>query len=258
MTFFSFQDIITCTAGIMVLLTLLLLVELLMRPEVRPPTPPTPPVDLKQRVEEARRQRDGLKNLVDEGRGVLAQLSTGATITQTQIEALRLSIEELKKLLPLLRDRIEDLKGGLRLAIGKVAKAEQDVARVGQEIQDIKTDLQQMAKRPPITLLGGQRGGKEALFAECSAGECLVAQIPQEGAQKGLAQEVRRFTGADAYGALLAWARGERDPAREYFVLLIRPDAVDQWEPSVLGLKGTGFDVGWDVWPPGKSLLGRP
>lgn len=252
MSFFSFQDIVACTTGIMVLLTLLLMMELLTRSLEVPPYPTQE--SLRDAVEEARKRKDHLQRVLEDGRHALNLLGQGKTITRSDIADLEAAIQKVRDAIAVLSTTLAEGTKEEHLIRQGLSAARQDIEKLAQQIKDLERELKRLQDRATVIRLEGKRGDKIALFVECSRDQCVVATIRQEAHQKGVAEEVKRFTGADCYTKFLGWAQ-TRNPAREYFVLLIRPTTADRWKPLVNTLRSRLFDAGWDVWPSEKRLL---
>jgi hypothetical protein len=110
-----------------------------------------------------------------------------------------------------------------------------------------------------VTFLQGRAQRETQLFLECSEAEGVVARVPANC----VPEKLERFTGPDWPNAFLRWA-ATRDPAKEQFVLLLRPDGVPLFGPLWIrleqpfwGPRKEPFVVGWDVWPPERSLFSQ-
>lgn len=256
MSFFSFQDIISCTTGIMVLITLMLTMHLMtktMNADQAPP--PSDPSALEEAVADAKKRLAQLQHEVEEGEATLDKLAGGEMITPTQVQALEEAVRNLDKDNKSINGKIA-LTENERDALTKAIKDIEDIVKkLKGDIEAWTTEIAKNKKRTRVTLLGGEAMTKRVLFVESSADKCTVAVIPKDGPDKGIAREVKRFEGPNPYEAFIAWA-ATLSPDKDCFVLLVRPKAVDKWAIMFRGLKGRRFDVGWDVWPPDKNLLG--
>lgn len=255
MSFFSFQDIISCTTGIMVLITLLLTMELLTR---KPQADDHVSNTLDEAVAKAANRRDELKGKVAGGSAMLASLAGGQTITQTQVTALR--------------DRVAKLRGDNRTLADEISKARRDFDIAGDKAGNLEKTIGEISKKirsmedrisksklilNPNKLVGKGIPGMTPLWVECSAGEFVVTRIVETGSDKGLAKLLERCDTANPLDEFLAWASAKCDPRKEYFVLLFRPDAADKWLTTRAGLGRLGFKVNWNIWPAENSLHPR-
>jgi len=251
MTFFSFQDIIACTTGIMVLITLLLALELITRtPEAPQSTSPDKIQELQEAVEAAERDAARLKAAVEDKAQTVKDLAGGKKVT-------RLLVEDMKKRAEARRKNLEQAKadvGRLALALRRLkGQREKQAAQKKEADEKLKEARRKLAKaeRSRRTVLEGDQS-KTPLLVEVSATEIAVGKVPF-GAQAE-AQEVVRFSGPSPTAKFLSWIR-QRSHTSEYFVLLMRSEGVKYFEPLVEKIRAAGFQVGWDVWPPGKELF---
>jgi hypothetical protein len=247
MTFFSFQDIVACTTGIMVIITILLALELVERAEAQSggEAATTEVKDMRQQRLDLTRQRDELLRLQREKKILLDQLEGRTVITPEQLQALA--------------DKVTALEGRIRdvtLEIQRLLKQRDALALQAKEAELEKKKIQ-------VTILEGKPARETQLFVECAATEGVVARVPPSH----IPEEVKRFSGAQWPTAFLQWVKQSCDPAKQQFVLLVRPDAVDNKHCATLrsflryrgwGPRNEPFVVGWDVWPPERSLFKQP
>ncbi len=251
MSFFSFQDIVACTTGIMILVTLMLVLELVTRTEGREtPRPPSDDGAPDGTLEAAERERDELLRGIADAKASLGALTEGPTVTAKQLAALLDALERLRRAN---EQAATDLVSGRLERDGAeqhVARLLDKVAALEQRVADLEDQIERERKKTRVTLLRGEGSTKTPLFVECGAKGLAVARIPEEG----IAEDVRTFAALDPIPEFLEWA-GTRPADREQFVLLVRPDAVDRFRALERALRESGFDVGWDVWPSGRSLF---
>lgn len=246
MSFFSFQDIVACTTGIMVLVTLLLTMELLQRALGAPAD---------DALEVAERQLKDLQDRVNEAAKHLQNLSETKVITDREMEWLEKTIEKLGRDNVALTDRIPKEKARLVRAIKAANSLQEQVEGLASAVADLRRRVNALRDQPLITIIDRSTDGKRPLWVECSRNGCVVCRIPREGNDAGIAAKVKAFAGDDWVDQFVNWATAGRDvnPGTDKFVLLIRPDAVAGWEALMGRLKGK-FTFGWDVWSKQHSL----
>lgn len=243
MSFFSFQDIIACITGIMVLVTLLLALEL----TERKPAPPEPATVKIEKLEELLRRKDQLRRDVAEGSKVIAQMASSQRVDPLLVESKEKAVQAAFAANKILTDEKST-------AEKKIQQVQQDLAQADKDVKQLTSAIARMENR--LTRLPGKAFGKQAVYVECSGNECVAASVVSEGADQGLLREMTRFAGADAYDRFRAWAAARRARAdAEAYVLLVRPEAAAQWQPTYHALAAAGFEVGWDVWPAERQLL---
>lgn len=255
MSFFSFQDIVSCVTGILIMVTLLLAVELAKRPQTlgRSAQASTPDwVALSEELKAAQKRRDDLTVALERTQATLTRDAQRLTFTPAILDDLRSRVAALRK------NREE------RFADRQHAQGEQDdLARQVASAQSVRDTLAEKGRqleqqaalertRTRVTLLGGRADGKKPLLVEFSPSNVGVAEILPSGETR----LVQRFDGETATGQFLKWTHA-RSSATEYFVLLVRPEGADVLHDTTEHLKMTGFDLGWDVWPKERSLFGQ-
>lgn len=253
MTFFSFQDLVSCTTGIMVLITLWLAMELL---GLVPKPPGADTAALVRAVEDARRQRNEVAAMVEQERRTLAQLAAGVMVRATDIEAIEKSVQGLSNTVQSMVDRAAQIEAEQKLRARRGQELAVVVDSLGKEINELRAQIEREKNRPRVTLIKGGSSGKRALFVECSKTEWIVSEIPEAGPDRGRAVVLQRCAGADPPAEFVQWARG-RNAAAESFVMLVRPSAADSWAAAAQALRELGFERGWDVWPNDRDLTRR-
>jgi len=246
MTFFSFQDIVACTMGIMVIITIFLALELVTRAEGRQGQEAQDPgvKDLQQNVIDLTRQRDELLRLQREKKIILDSLEGRTVVTLEQLKALA--------------DKIIALEGRIREVTLEVEKLKKERDKFILLVNEIELEKKKIG-----VILLGKLARETQLFLECSAAEGVVARVPPSR----IPEELKRFSGPNWPAEFLQWVQQTRDPAKEQFVLLVRPDAVDNKHCATIrgflrnrgwGPQNQPFVVGLDVWPPERSLIKQP
>ena len=255
MSFFSFQDIISCVTGLFVLITMLLALELVTRvPD--PPAPLPSTKDLIGEVKAAEGHVGILEGAVKNNQTRIANAAAGQMVTQAQVDALKGRVISL-------RGKNSDAAtevGRLQIALSSL---QADVDKTKHIVDGLKIDEKkaqdelERAKRTHLTVLSGPKGSKMPLLVECSRTEIAVGQIPVDKIGQAVqALELARFNGQRVVQEFLGWAR-HRSKDSEYFVLLIRPDAVEHFGLLAGNLAEANFEIGWDVWTPDNALFPR-
>ena len=258
MSFFSFQDIIACTTGIMVLLTLVLTMELMSK-TLDAADQDDPPSALAQALKQAKAKRDELNQRIKKGQKVLTNLAGGAIITKDQIDELIRIIALITKQTDAISKRIPPTKEQLAGTFAAANSTEKDIEGLKPEVADLIAFIEKLKKQPMVTVFDRSNDGKRPFWVECSPEHIVVSEIPQEGSAAGLARLLKRCDSPDRVAELLKWVKdSKRDPKKDKFILLVRPKAVHQWDILKPGLESLGFKVGTDVWLAGRHLLGEP
>lgn len=238
-TLFSFQDIMAAVTGVVILVTLLLMLELLLRQRA---------VAASGGLEAAPGATAAEVAALRESLLAAAEAPTVAEVAEAEAAAKRLAGVVA---------RLEGRAAAMGVAV-REAEAERDTARGGLEaatraVEAARREAEAERGRTRVTLLGGERGDKGTWFVECAGADVRAGRIDPDG----VTRPARAFAGGDAAEAALAWALGQARDA-ERFVLLVRPDGVAAFDRLQRGLRGAGYEVGWDVWAAGVRVFGEP
>ena len=238
---FAFQDIITSVTGIMLVITMLLALELLERTDAAPPQA-TAAIsnDLQQVIAAAEREIAELEQQLQK-RG--KRLSSAAAVSPSQ---LRQQIGELEESIRRLRNLINESRRRELRTRDRVEKARRQ-QQESRKREELMADLlrRSAAKRQQLRKLQqsnrlifnpAQGNAKSPWLVEVSAKRLLVAE-------SGVAGKPLAFADVNAF---LRWAR-QRDKRSEYFVLLLKPDAIERFRETRDGLDEAGFDIGFDL-----------
>jgi hypothetical protein len=253
MSFFSFQDIVSCVTGILIMVTLLLIVELAKRPQtIGRNSQATVPdwVVLAEELKAAQKKRDDLTAALEQAQATLTRDARRLTLTPT-------IVKDLEKQVNALRKTCEE-----QILNGKKTQTEQD--RIAQQITEAQSARNMLADRARqleqqialehtkirVTLLGGRPDGKKPYLVELDPKDIGVAEISPSGEVR----QIKRFTGEDVAGVFTQWAES-RSNITEYFVFLVRPEGAALLNDITGSLKKSDFDLGWDVWPKERSLV---
>jgi len=256
MSFFSFQDIIACITGIMVLVTLLLALELCTRKQERGPDAELVNT-LREVVAAAKAQKQQVYSDLEDGNRALARLAGGRTVTRGQVANARKTVHGLEVANKTLDRDIQQAVGQRDDANAALVVLTVEVAALGDEVKREQEILERLLRQTPVTIIRQSGSTKKALWVECGVDQVVVGEVPKTGPDAMLAKRIDGFRGQDAYQEFLAWAKG-RDRTTEYFVLLIRPESVSRWKPTAEWILQNGFKIGWDIWPAGMSLFANP
>jgi hypothetical protein len=246
---FAFQDIITSVTGIMLVITMLLALELLERTDAAPPRATAAiSKDLQQVIATAEREIAGLEpQLQERGKRLVSAAAVSPALLRQQIGELEESIRRQRNLINESRQR--DQRTHARVV---KARRQQQQSR---KREDLLADLlrRSAAKRQQLRKLQQSNrlifnpapgNSKSPWLVEVSAARLLVAE-------SGVVGKPLAFSEVDAF---LRWAR-QRDKRSEYFVLLLKPDAIEWFRETRDGLEEAGFEIGFDLLSQGQTVI---
>ena len=256
MSFFSFQDIIACVTGILLLVTLLLALELITRTENVPTEDAVDVSALEKKFNDAKHRREDLEREVAGLRQKATEWKAREPFTEDDVARLAKRVAALRNSNDYADARLRKLKGEHDLVRRSVTEAEKAVRELTDKTAAARTDHTRQQQRRRVTLLGGDPRQRKPLLVECSATELAVGE---RVGQTGEVTLSRRFTEADPVRDFLNWVLATYpDRTKVQFVLLVRPNGLERFSPIAGTLMRERYPVGWDVWPPEKNLFGPP
>jgi hypothetical protein len=263
---FSFQDIVTSVTAVIILMTLLLALELIHRTLEAA----SPRLVSAAEVREAIAQAEGhAEELRDRLRQTGEQLRQAASVSPASLER---ELRDLKSH----RDTLTAELGQLRKEQAAAKKAEQNAMAQAFDQEAEKAELENLrAKQESLAKsVAQQRQANEAKRGEIeemkldktakAKGRRIYNPAPGAGKQAWLVEVARdRFAVAPLgkvarpiifaqrsiqgrISAFSAWMQ-KRSAAKDYFVMLIRPDGIDSFDALREAVDARGFDMGFDL-----------
>lgn len=234
---FVFQDIIMSVTGIMILITLILSLEMMERQEMSP----------RERTSEIISQ---LKNAVGEVEDLEKQFNAGKSqledLTRFSPTRLQTQINELTELTEVMQkentsiaqDQMKtEVERNKAVEQQDQIRAEQNKTEVIQrQVQDLKERLEKMKQENRVIFNPAEGTSKTPWLVELTANKISVAEM-------GKSQVPSQFSNVSQFKD---WLAG-RNPATQYFVLLIKPDGIEQFHSLLPHLKEKNYDVGFDL-----------
>jgi len=242
---FAFQDIITATTGIVILLTLILTLELLMRGSASAQLVSAELVrqaeaalaDLAKQAAELRQRlatsRENVSELVaadaEDIDRKIRDLENQIALVQREVQSLSETAGQRRKLeeeaLAQQFDRQEDQRRAAQLA--------EDIRRIEAEIARLQNDNILYFNPPP-------ESGLLPWLVEVSGTQIVTARVGQHQ------QAEQIFQGSDAVRQFIRFAQ-TRNSASEYFVLLVRPSGTSNFKDIREELDDAGYRYGMDL-----------
>ncbi|HRU05309.1 MAG TPA: hypothetical protein P5137_05990 [Candidatus Brocadiia bacterium] len=249
LSLFSFQDIITTVSGIMLLVMLMLALEVVARPAGKPAPAALPKAAtsaeeverLRQEIAQARREVEQAAKLnLDDAPAKVARLEQEMAKTRERTAQLNAAAEAS-------RQRAE-------AAARAAAQARQEEERLKAELEGLRKRLDEQEAQNRVHYTFARETNKTPVLVECSASGIAVrvaGKTPQvvsfvDASSPHYQSSLRRFQ---------AWARG-RSPAREAFIVLVKPSAAGYAQEVIDALKQSGFDVGHEPLEEDRTAIG--
>lgn len=248
-TLFSFQDIITSVTGILILITLLLALDTIVRSQAQAvpamsasSTAPSP--GRRKEAAVLRTEIAALKAALEQSRDITAKF---AGRSRQQVEDV---VRGWQSRRAQLQREVEDAKRDIASAERETAEAaRQDPASSTSRLEELRRAVDEAEAKLELAAQGrlvtyhahpGQQ--KQAWGVDISAREIHVFRLGDRQA----ANSDAKGPGSQGVAAFLTWAV-TRPSAQEYFFLIVRPDGLDNFERIWHRLRDEGYDVGIDV-----------
>ncbi len=235
----------------MILVTLILALEFIQKSEGSPKN------QTKQITEEltaAVQQTAAMKMTVAAAQEEISKLRTALaqsedTLLETvkvESEQMARSLRDLEELNKMLADElaqstkraqeVDSAKKNVEAEQATKTKDKQSLEEINKQVQQKLEELRKLRAANRVIFNLTQAGPKSAWMVELSTDKILAAEA-------GKKQPPQSFGSA---GAFVAWAR-KRNRQSEYFVLLVKPTTIQQFESVRDALEKSNFDVGFDL-----------
>lgn len=269
-SFFAFQDIITSVSGILILVTLILATEL-DRPSSQASQSADPEIERKlsetlQRQLEADARNQSLQDLLKTAETAPASEKIEADITQLrkQLAEEKNRHAALAKQLASSQSDIEarDRTLGLTSIKDQIQQANLDTEAIKRQEARVRAEmprLEEIVASVQSTLLKlHERDGKLWLIPDQSstAKEPVLVMVSKSGIKIERfdhPDEVKTFDDASARSAFRDYLSKAKSKD-QYFVFLVRPSGISQFERLLKMARDDHFDVGFDALEEDKEV----
>jgi hypothetical protein len=247
---FAFQDIITSVTGIMILVTLILALELLQQMETSPAqrtkevvqdidSTVTSVAELDAAVARNEARIADLQDRLTQGAGRIGDVAGfDQRAVQQDVSDMQQMDDRLAKELQELAKQVEQTTQQQK-KLNEEREEKVDPEAVQKKLDDVnkkKEDLEKLKSSNRIIFNPTAGDAKVPWLVEITGEAITVAKTGVS------APPTKHATGA----AFTAWAQ-QLDKNRDYFVLLIKPDGIANYELVRASIKQMGFDVGFDL-----------
>jgi myosin heavy subunit len=248
---FAFQDIITSVTGIMILITLILALELIQKTEGSPQNRTNElTAELQQATQQAATVQTTVAATQAEIENIRASLAGSETellatlkVDSTKVSQQLQDLAELNKLLEAelaasTRQVQEAETASQSIEAEKDSKAQdhQTLESINETVQQKIEELKKLRQANRVIFNTSQSGPKTPWLVELGADKILAAEAGKKGPPQSFATPV----------AFVTWAR-KQNRASQYFVLLVKPATITQFETVRQALEKAGFEVGFDL-----------
>jgi preprotein translocase subunit SecD len=245
LSLFSFQDIMACLTGILILIALLLALDGLSD-EIRDARPRQDARSAEEVAAEAARAAE-LRRLQEELRKAIEARTSSRPVSETEAAVAERRAQQLEDEAAELREA----DASLRAQIERMRKDRAEAERLTKEAQDRLAAAERDAKakevRQRFRFRPGEVYAKAPVFVEPMHDRVVVGELDAKGTPVVLAEH--RDPGADdRVREMLRTV----DPGSRYLLFVVHDDAIARF--AGLRRRSGGFDIGWQLWD-GKSSL---
>lgn len=240
----SFQDIITAVSGVMLLVTLLLVLQVLTA-KAEPADAPRPAEEIRQRIEQALRERDELQEQLQALRQEVQESGP------VDVENASRALEDAERELTALERRLQEAAEQVDEAVSRAAEHERSLREAKRETARLErqaTVLEEEARGAEDAIVThfvfADRGEKTPVLVECS-GDGIKVEVRDGASQPISFIDPARVSVQRSIDEFRDWLR-RRDPERKAFMVLVKPSAAGYAAEVVGMIREKGFDVGYE------------
>jgi hypothetical protein len=238
LSLFSFQDIMACLTGILIMVALLLAIDGLS--DVMQLTPgkgtPESAEESQARLEELRQEVATLRKAIDDRRGGI-ELSAGEVqLLEDRVQRMAMEAERTRRRIQELEAELAERTREREEVTARITELKDRIARSRRQADD-----QEMRQR--VRFLPGSEYSKAPVFVEATATGLAIAELDQSKTPRLVA----RLDGPDA-DARLVGALGRRLPNAWYMVFVVHEDSIPRFETLRNAMIRKGYEVGWQLW----------
>lgn len=238
---FSFQDIITSVTGIIVLITLLLSLELVARTAASKSTarPASISAENSERLKDLAAQIDNLSVALRRRAELLEIVARlDASDPASAKEAIERQIKDLAAMLEQLEGQERTLSSNQRQdhesELAELLAHIEDLRRENSELEDA---VQHRQSTRIVKYNPNASSSKSPWLVDLERDAIRVGRLDDSASAASFPYKGTEFT---------TWA-SRQDKATDYFVLLVRSSAIDDFVRIQEELQSRGFDIGFDL-----------
>jgi hypothetical protein len=238
LTLFSFQDIMCCLVGVLVLISLTLAMDGL-RAETKIETARQDPAAVAAAKVEAEEQSAELEREIAQLRKDFQARQAGSAVTLQEVEVLEARMRQDQEAEERLRRRLAALEAQL----AESRSASEARASEMAQLRDRVATAELRTRRERVRLRPGAVGNRAPFFVEVSANALRIGDLAD-----GQAPVLVKTLPGTATNAELLESLAPRDPGSRYAVFIVHSDGIRRFEELRDTLFRSGYEVGWQLW----------
>ena len=238
LSLFSFQDIMACLTGILILVALLIAMDgLTDEMEATPGKSGVPnPEIAAARVPVLREQIAILQRSIDDRKG-------GRDVTKAEVDLLDYSIKDKAMLMERARKRLTDTDAEMKRITAEQAAATQQIEELRERIVAATRAAEAQVLRERVKFRPGIKFSKAPVFVEPMTSGVVLGELDATRTPVRIADLKDPNADARIVGEL-----AKRLPDTSYIVFVVHEDAIQRFETLRNALIRRGYEVGWQLW----------
>ena len=238
LSLFSFQDIMACLTGILILVALLIAMDgLTDEMEATPGKSGVPnPEIAAARVPVLREQIAILQRSIDDRKG-------GRDVTKAEVDLLDYSIKDKAMLMERARKRLTDTDAEMKRITAEQAAATQQIEELRERIVAATRAAEAQVLRERVKFRPGIKFSKAPIFVEPMTSGVVLGELDATRTPVRIADLKDPNADARIVGEL-----AKRLPDTSYIVFVVHEDAIQRFETLRNALIRRGYEVGWQLW----------
>ena len=238
LSLFSFQDIMACLTGILILVALLIAMDgLTDEMEATPGKSGVPnPEIAAARVPVLREQIAILQRSIDDRKG-------GRDVTKAEVDLLDYSREDKARLVKRARKRLLDTDAEMKRITAEQAAATQQIEELRERIVAATRAAEAQVLRERVKFRPGIKFSKAPVFVEPMTSGVVLGELDATRTPVRIADLKDPNADARIVGEL-----AKRLPDTSYIVFVVHEDAIQRFETLRNALIRRGYEVGWQLW----------
>ena len=238
LSLFSFQDIMACLTGILILVALLIAMDgLTDEMEATPGKSGVPnPEVAAARIPMLREQIAILQRSIDDRKG-------GRDVAKADVDLLVDSNKPKARLVERARKRLADAEAEMKRITAEQAEATQQIEERRERMVTAKRAAEAQVLRERVKFRPGIKFSKAPVFVEPMTNGVVLGELDATRTPVRIAELKDPNADARIVGEL-----AKRLPDTSYIVFVVHEDAIQRFETLRTALGRRGYDVGWQLW----------
>lgn len=265
MSFFSFQDIMACVTGIMILVTLILALDPLSNAPMTSSTP-SPPSDLVERLRAAQQRAGGASEDLAKARELLQQSSADERVTGRQLENLQQLQQSEETKLNAASRQLETGAAKLQKARSEVQLVTQELQLASERAKGLRKEVVELDMQSRVKRQTGPQEPLQPLVIEVQPAGIAVGTLDERGTPslKMVVPNALSISAPAIWASLINQLLDDHPPAKDgrsdgwYGLFIIRSDAVPDGLSMYSNLHSASWEAGCQLWDASEGGFFEP